>query len=48
MTFNSQIRNRVQTVKYRNGRRVQPNAAKRAEGFQQLRLAMKVRQRRPS
>ena len=42
MIFNSQIRNMVQTVKYRNGRRVQPNAARRAEGFKQLRVAMKV------
>jgi len=33
----------VQTVKYRNGKRVVPNAARRAAGFRQLRVAMKVR-----
>ena len=42
-TFNTQIRNMVQTVKYRGGRRVVPNAARRAAGFRQLRVAMKVR-----
>lgn len=42
-TFNTQIRNMVQTVKYRNGKRVVPNAARRAAGFRQLRVAMKVR-----
>lgn len=40
--FNTQIRNLVQTVKYRGGRRSIPIAEKRAAGFRQLRIAMKV------
>lgn len=41
-TFNRLIRNKIQTVKLRNGNRITPNQARRAEGYRELRTAMRV------
>ena len=41
-TFNRLIRNKIQTVKLRNGRRITPNQDRRAEGYRELRTAMQV------
>ncbi|KAK9908100.1 hypothetical protein WJX75_002756 [Coccomyxa subellipsoidea] len=41
-TFNRLIRNKIQTVKLRNGNRITPNQARRAEGYRELRTAMRA------
>ena len=41
-TFNRLIRNKIQMIKLRNGNRINPNQARRAEGYKELRTAMQV------
>ncbi|CAL8469222.1 g8763 [Coccomyxa elongata] len=41
-TFNRLIRNKIQTIKLRNGNRINPNQARRAEGYKELRTAMQA------
>lgn len=40
--FNRLIRNKIETVKLRNGRRITPNQAARDQGYKELRTAMRV------
>lgn len=41
-TFNRLIRNKIQTVRLRNGSRITPNQMRRQEGYRELRTAMQV------
>ncbi|BDA45031.1 Helicase-like transcription factor [Coccomyxa sp. Obi] len=41
-TFNRLIRNKIQMIKLRNGNRINPNQARRAEGYKELRTAMQA------